>query len=239
MRACIWQHPQQDDSRCCLPQIVDVPVTKPADKVLHFDEEWLAILRETHDIMNLRRGPTRFPSPFAMAPAAAAEHRVAVATALEASTSGRKVPTAFVQTVDAGKRGQGTPPSDIPRNPQTEALLQLIGRPWNLSHSFEGIVGALLTGDDLLEDDADVSPPDGRPDPMFDALEINNFDPFAYNNAKEAKRPKLSALLEAAAAPAATAPASRDATPFAVCNGSTDAAVPANPEEIDIGSDSD
>jgi hypothetical protein len=184
--------------------------------------------------MNLRQGPTRFPSPFSAAPAVAAAHRMAVATALETSASGRKVPKAFVRTVDAEKRGQGSPPSGIPHNPQTKSFLKLIGRPWNLSHSFPGNVRAPLNGDDLLGEDDDVSPGCG-PDPMFDALEINNFDPFAYNDAKEAKRPKLSALIEAATAPV---PASHSVTAPAASDVSQHAAMPANPEEIDIGSDS-
>ena len=218
---------------------MDVPVATPGEKAIKYDEEWLAILRETHDLMNLRRGPTRFPTPFSAAPAAAQEHRDAIAAAFAEGTfcgPGGRVPDAFVQTVDASQRGQGKPPTIIPRNPQTVGVLRLIGQSWNLSHDTGAGAGVpLLTGDDLLADD-DPSPKGGA-DPMFDALEINNLDPFAFSDAKDAqeaaKRPKLSALLADAAGNGVRGPpAGAGAFPAQSVRVS-------NPEEIDIGSESE
>ena len=281
-------------------QIVDVPVATPAPKVLCQDEEWLAVLRETHGMMNLRRGPTRFPTAFDAAPPVAAEHRAAVATALDAAASNseqsgggggkeQQEPLrgairrgAFVQTVDAAKRGQGSSPTGVPRNPQTAALLALIERPWNLSHgagaALAGTV-APLTGADLLEDGGAASTSGGGAaggDPMFDAIEIHNMDPFAFSNSRDAtaanvvnedgsgggnggtgngngvgnggaKRPKLSAMLAASGdAAAAASDADRmdvDASAEPSLSAQQVAAgargAPVNPEELDIGSDSD
>jgi Lariat debranching enzyme, C-terminal domain len=242
-------------------QIVDVPVAKSGPKTLCYDEEWLAILRETHGMMNLRRGPTRFPTPLAAAPAVAPEPRAAVAAALddaagnagagangaEASSSGGGgrvrgaiPPEGFTQTVDAGKRGQGESPRAVPRNPQTEAVLRLIGRPWNLSHEDAARVPGVH---DFM---AGAQGGDNDQSPMFDAVEINNLDPFAYSDAKEqkhGKRPKLSALLPDAGREQADAQGvasamevetqAQDTRPAAAT-----AAAQHNPEEIDIGSDS-
>lgn len=208
-------------------QIVDVPVKAPGEPTLCYDAEWLAVLRETHGMMNLTRGPTRFPTAFADAPPVALEHVTAVRDAL-GTAAGALSPIpqdTFTKTVDTSKRGQGSAPTSIPRNPQTEAVLRLLGRPWNLSAIGGTLAGPGLTGDDLLGGDAMV-PGDGG-DPMFEPVEINNFDPFAFSDDKDRKRPKLSAALAAADAGGGTAAA------VAV------AAAPSNPEEIDIGTDSD
>ena len=85
----------------------------------------------------------------------------------------------------------------------------------------------MLTGDDLLGDDGDASGQEGAANPMFDAIEIHNLDPFAFSDAKEAqaaKRPKLSDAIASA---------------VSAGNCAAGAAIGANPEEIDIGSDSD
>jgi hypothetical protein len=81
-------------------QVVDIPVQSPAPKVFSYDEEWLAVLRETHDMLALSSRPTRFPTAFNAAPEVAREHREAVAEAL-AESGGSEIPAdAFVQTVD-------------------------------------------------------------------------------------------------------------------------------------------
>ena len=210
-----------------ISQIVDIPVKTPGEPTLCYDAEWLAVLRETHDMMNLTRGPTRFPTAFADAPPARLEHMAAVREALGAAAGDlQPIPQdMFTRTVDTSIRGQGSAPTSIPRNPQTDAVLRLLGRPWNLSAYDSALVAPALTGDDLLGDDAMVSGEGG--DPMFEPVEINNFNPFAYSDDKDRKRPKLSAMLGAAGAGASgSAPAAATATP-------------SNPEEIDIGTDSD
>lgn len=167
-------------------QVIDIPVAAPGVKEIRFDEEWLAILRETHGIMNLSRGPTRFPTAFATPPAAAAEHRAAVAEALTAA-GGAVVPRdGFARTVDPGKRGQGDMPTSIPRNPQTEAVLRLIDRPWNLGGETQGPgagLAAPLTGDDLLGVQAGIAE-DGVAGDMFKPVDIHNMDPHAISDAK-------------------------------------------------------
>ena len=242
-------------------QIVDVPVSCQAPKTICFDEEWLAILRETHDLMHLRRGPTKFPTPFHAAPAAAAEHRTAVTDALRRRFGDHQqnecpAPQAgFAQTVDASKRGQGTPPQGVPRNPQTEAVLQLLGRPWNLGGDSQTPQPHVLPlrGDDLLVDANDGhGQHGGEANPMFDAVPINNFNPFAYADAKDAaastsaagrggfqssgKRPKLSAVLEQASG-GADAGAREHAAGDVRSEGGL--ATAHNPEEVDIGSSDD
>ena len=115
-----------------LLQIVEIPVDTPAPKVFSYDEEWLAVLRETHDMLALSRRPTRFPTAFNAAPEVSREHRDAVSQAL-ANSGGSEIPAdGFVQTVDPTKRGQGSPPTSIPPNPQTMHVLKLLGREWNL-----------------------------------------------------------------------------------------------------------
>lgn len=101
-------------------QVVDIPVANPGRMEFSYDPEWLAILRETHSMMNLTRRPTRFPTPLAEAPPVAADHLVHVTTQLSQRGSAA-VALDFKATVDVGLRGQGTPPTSIPRNHQTEA----------------------------------------------------------------------------------------------------------------------
>lgn len=207
-------------------QVVDIPVTLPGPKEIQFDEEWLAIIRETHGIMNLSRSPTRFPTAFASPPPAATEHRAAVAEAL-ASAGGPTVPKdGFARTVDAGKRGQGNMPTSIPRNPQSEAVLRLIGQPWNLGGeeaSAAAVSGAWepLTGADILGDDGNKV---AAGDAMFQRVDIHNMNPHAISDAK------------AQAGVGTGAPAGGDScgsggAPGARC-------VVNNPEEIDLGADS-
>eukprot|EP00892_Ulva_mutabilis_P005651 jgi/Ulvmu1/3458/UM016_0078.1 len=177
-------------------QVIDIPVRSPGPNEVWFDEEWLAILRETHGMMNLSRGPTRFPTAFASPPATTAEHRSAVAEALQAA-GGAAVPAdGFARTVDPSKRGQGAMPTSIPRNPQTEAVLRLIGKPWNLGgNGGDGIGSALataaaapLTGADLLGDDGPGNGASGDApidiDAMFQPVDIHNMDPHAISDAK-------------------------------------------------------
>jgi hypothetical protein len=207
------------DASLYLLQIVSVPTPEFAgEPKICYDEEWLAILRETHDMMNLSLGPTRFPSPFSAAPAAHPDHRKAVRSMLGLAL--KPIPEdLFTRTVDGTIRGQGTAPTSIPQNPQTLEVLRLIGRPWNLTREDALPQRGALTGDDLLGDDGMFS---GADDPMFEPVEIHNFDPFAYLDTKDQnKRRKLSEMLSEADAKAKSA----------------GLAGTSNPEEIDIGSD--
>lgn len=214
-------------------QVIDIPVAAPGPKEIRYDEEWLAILRETHGIMNLTRSPTRFPTAFADPPAAGAEHRGVVAEAL-AAAGGPAVPAdAFVATVDASKRGQGQMPTSIPRNPQTEAVLRLIGRPWNLGGAEGGAGGAgaglaahePLTGDDFLEDDPAERGQAGAGG-MFAPIDIHNMNPHAISDARNRASVDVESGAAAGTAGAGSGGVARD-------NGGAGAAIQ-NPEEIDI-----
>lgn len=207
-------------------QIIDVPVAAPGPKEVQYDPDWLAILRETHAIMNLSRSPTRFPTAFAAPPPAAAEHRAAVDAALAAAGGPAIPPDGFARTVDPGKRGQGNMPTAVPRNPQTEAVLRLIGRPWNLGGEAGaaalGVAGVVpLTGDDLLGREADAAVQVGG-DTMFEAVDIHNMDPHAISDARAA----------------ASAEGNGKAVGDGVGGGGPGTTV-RNPEEIDIDGSSD
>ena len=283
-------------------QIVEIPIDTPRPHTVCYDEEWLAVLRETHGMMNLQRRPTKFPTSFAAAPASAAEHRAAVADALaqradsvdgaaaapaaaqQTGTGGQAAdgadgaaanvaadsmgqaaqrplysipPRLFTRTVDTTRRGQGQAPVGVPRNPQTEEVLRILGKPWNLSQGGSSVDAAqMLAGSDLLGQGGGQSGrgvPDGQgaaatqEEPMFDAVEIHNFDPYAFNDAQagaEVKRPKLGALLEQAGRGGQSAADGQAGADAAASGGAAQNVVPAstgnvaNPEELDIGSDS-
>ena len=122
--------------RCAL-QIVEFP---DAEGPLEFsyDEEWLAVLRATHSRMSLSRAPVTLP---AGAPAGVAPQDVqAVRELLAAQPGGARVPDNFAPTAPAHAAGalermQGTMPRVAVRNPQTEALLALLGLSYNLDQS--------------------------------------------------------------------------------------------------------
>lgn len=126
----------------CLPgrdflQIVEFP---DAGGPLEFsyDEEWLAVLRATHSCMSLSRAPVALP---AGAPAGVAPQDMqAVRELLAAQPGGARVPNNFSPTAPAHAAGvpermQGTMPRAAVRNPQTVALLALLGLPYNLDQS--------------------------------------------------------------------------------------------------------
>lgn len=115
-------------------------------KVLEYDEEWLAILRASHHLSAQSSGRQQLPSPF---PAPSAADRQAVAAAL-AARGGAAIPLNFEPTVAAhsggssgagggGRPARGRMPQFVPRNPQTLALLQLLGGlPYNLDRGKGG-----------------------------------------------------------------------------------------------------
>jgi hypothetical protein len=89
----------------------------------------------------------------------------------------------------------------------------------------QSLADGALTGDDLLGEDDVFS---GAEDPMFEPVEIHNFDPFAYLDTKDQKRRKLSEMLSEA-----DEKAKKEARPVLESAGAL------NPEEIDIESDSE
>lgn len=242
-------------------QVLEIPVDQPAPKEFTYDEEWLAVLRETHNMLELSRRPTRFPTPFNAAPEVAQEHRDAVAQSLK-EQGGPLIPKdGFVQTVDPKKKGQGQSPRSIPRNPQTEHVLKLIGREWNLGGSTNdkgsGTQGR-VTLDDLFavagdaaatngDNDSDVVEDDADDSGMFEKIEIHNMDPHAISDAKI--QDERAAAVKAASAAAAAA-AAAGLMPEAV-KGKVESVAQSvvasvqnkqeveNPEELDIGDDWD
>jgi Lariat debranching enzyme, C-terminal domain len=144
---------------------VDVPAPAAGGPPkIEYDEEWLAILRETHSLLRLDRRQVAFPTALEEAPPVADAHREHVRAAL-AAAGGSRIPSNFVQMVNTGQRGQGSMPQSIPKNPQTEAVLEILGRPWNLHKE---------------------TVQHFQRDYLFDAIEINNFDPHGISDAREA-----------------------------------------------------
>lgn len=225
-------------------QIVEIPVDTPAPKVFSYDEEWLAVLRETHDMLALSRRPTRFPTPFHSAPEVTREHRDVVSQSL-AEKGGAQIPAdGFVQTVDPHKRGQGEPPRSIPRNPQTMHVLKLLGREWNLggggNDQEDGAQGR-VTIEDLFEAAGDVAAMHEEDDAvdddgMFKNVELHNMDPHAISDAKAegGSDPAAAGLM-----PEAVKGRAIDSGPnTAPVVGKQEQGV-GNPEELDIGDDWD
>ncbi|GAB4818925.1 hypothetical protein N2152v2_005971 [Parachlorella kessleri] len=121
----------------CLPgrnflQVVEFP---EADGPLEFsyDEEWLAILKATHSLVNLQRRP--WPVP-AQAPPVTQAQLEDIRQRLQ-QQGGPRVPDNFVPTAPAydpanPRMQRGSMPTELPRNPQTVALLDLLGLSYNL-----------------------------------------------------------------------------------------------------------
>ena len=119
------------------PQLVEFP---DADGPLEFsyDDEWLAILRSTHSLTSLQqRGPQLPPVAAPVSPVDLADVR----RRLE-QRGGARVPDNFVATVHAydpaAPPQQGRMPRRATRNPQTEALMQLLGLPYTLDVADSG-----------------------------------------------------------------------------------------------------
>lgn len=119
--------------------------------MFEYDEEWLAIMRGTHDLMNLNPRGRPLPGMGALRRGADPADVNTVREAL-AARGGAEVPQNFAPTAPAyhdpagagGGPGFKTPkprgrmPTQHVRNPQTEALLGMLGLPYNLDHGQAG-----------------------------------------------------------------------------------------------------
>lgn len=156
------------------------------EKVLSYDAEWLAVLKTTHHMLSLQRHTAERPGacgqhvkqmPCSVVPAGVCRifptadmqrtgpSAEAMAFVDAVLANGVQIPSSFAKTVpEAGPAPprRGRMPRSNPRNPQTEALLKLIGCEWNLGedHGLEGIgwgaqpVGPVVNPEELaLEDD--------------------------------------------------------------------------------------
>jgi hypothetical protein len=131
-----------------LSQLVDVEAWGPP--VLEYDEEWLAVMRSTHQLTNL--SSVHRPLPVGLKSESEGEVPLKksrgpdpadvafVRDLVEARGGSIKVPNGFVQTAKPHGGGGGKPgwrgrmPTKHVRNPQTEALLGMLGLPYNLDH---------------------------------------------------------------------------------------------------------
>ena len=128
----------------CLPgrqflQVVELEARGPLR--LEYDAEWLAVLRATHGLTSLAREPPPLPPAWGARAGPPQEDLEFVRAAL-AARGGAAVPANFAQTAPphdpSGARRRASQPAGVPRNPQTEALFELIGRPFNLDHRQAG-----------------------------------------------------------------------------------------------------
>lgn len=127
----------------CLPgrdflQVLELPLKGP--KEFHYDAEWLATLRTTHNLLSLdRRAPT-LPAFGHLRAGPKKEDLEHVQQVL--SQRGTQVPNNFQMTAPAhdphrkGNRGQM--PRTAIRNPQTVAFLEMLGLEYNLEGSRPG-----------------------------------------------------------------------------------------------------
>jgi hypothetical protein len=110
-----------------LSQVVDLP--HRAAGPFSYDEEWLGIVRAAHATMPLTRSPAPLPGGGRAPPPGRDAARAAVAARLAARADGATVPLNFAPTArahDPSAPRRSTMPTDTPRNPQTEALMELL-----------------------------------------------------------------------------------------------------------------
>ncbi|GIL81793.1 hypothetical protein Vretimale_1395 [Volvox reticuliferus] len=127
----------------CLPgreflQVIEMEAPQLSGKPeLQYDEEWLAILRSTHQLTNLDFKHMALPGMGGQRSGPRPEDLEFVQQTLAARGTSR-VPDNFVITAEPynpalGQR-QGRMPQRHQRNPQTVALLEMLGLPYNLDH---------------------------------------------------------------------------------------------------------
>ncbi|KAF6255577.1 lariat debranching enzyme, C-terminal domain-containing protein [Scenedesmus sp. NREL 46B-D3] len=122
----------------CLPgrdflQVVELDVQGPLE--LCYDAEWLAVLRSTHQFMST----TRTASPLPATRSGPKPADLAFVQQLLQQRGSSSIPANFAPTAPAydpaAGRKRGNMPSSSFRNPQTEALLSMLGLPYNLDHA--------------------------------------------------------------------------------------------------------
>ncbi|GLI69873.1 hypothetical protein VaNZ11_014590 [Volvox africanus] len=128
----------------CLPgreflQVIEVEAPQLlGEPELQYDEEWLAILRSTHHLTNLDFKHHALPGMGGLRSGPQPEDVVFVRQTLAARGTSR-VPDNFVVTAESynpalGQR-HGRMPQRHQRNPQTVALMDMLGLPYNLDHN--------------------------------------------------------------------------------------------------------
>eukprot|EP00195_Chlamydomonas_chlamydogama_P006070 CAMPEP_0202906198 /NCGR_PEP_ID=MMETSP1392-20130828/37749_1 /ASSEMBLY_ACC=CAM_ASM_000868 /TAXON_ID=225041 /ORGANISM="Chlamydomonas chlamydogama, Strain SAG 11-48b" /LENGTH=488 /DNA_ID=CAMNT_0049594589 /DNA_START=295 /DNA_END=1761 /DNA_ORIENTATION=+ len=148
------QHPGGASTRFlaldkCLPgrdflQVLELDASGPLQ--FEYDEEWLAIMRSTHQHINLAYKHKALPGMGGLRSGAKPEDLDFVRAALQAKGDA-SIPLNFTQTAPpyeapaSGHPGfkvphqRGRMPQQPVRNPQTQQLLDMLGLPYNLDHS--------------------------------------------------------------------------------------------------------
>ncbi|KAF8060563.1 DBR1 [Scenedesmus sp. PABB004] len=125
----------------CLPgrdflQVVELEARGPLE--LSYDAEWLAVLRSTHGLMSTSKHAPPLPPDWG-GRAGPAPEDVAHVERLLSERGSAAIPHNFAPTAPAfdpvaGRVRGAMPRSDL-RNPQTVALLDWLGLPYNLDHA--------------------------------------------------------------------------------------------------------
>ncbi|WIA35356.1 hypothetical protein OEZ86_003807 [Tetradesmus obliquus] len=122
----------------CLPgrdflQVVELDVQGPLE--LCYDAEWLAVLRSTHQLMSTSRTAPPLPDTRT----GPKPEDVAFVEQLLQQRGSSSIPNNFAPTAPAynpaAGRARGNMPRADLRNPQTEALLEMLQLPYNLDHA--------------------------------------------------------------------------------------------------------
>ncbi|GFR48380.1 hypothetical protein Agub_g10272, partial [Astrephomene gubernaculifera] len=136
----------------CLPgrdflQVIELDAPGPPE--LHYDEEWLAVLRGTHQLTNLRFKHAPLPG-MGMLRSGPRPEDVEFVRQVFAARGSTRIPDNFTATAQPydPQRQQGQRKGRMPqrheRNPQTVALLEMLGLPYNLDH--KDVNGAAAAG---------------------------------------------------------------------------------------------
>eukprot|EP00878_Enallax_costatus_P042528 GHUV01049917.1.p1 GENE.GHUV01049917.1~~GHUV01049917.1.p1 ORF type:complete len:404 (+),score=111.54 GHUV01049917.1:504-1715(+) len=131
----------------CLPgrdflQVVELPVEGPLE--LCYDPEWLAILRSTHDLMSTSKTAVPLPPNWG-GRTGPKQYDIDFVDQLFKQRGTTAIPHNFAMTAppydpSQGRRRGNMPRTDL-RNPQTEALLQMLGLRWCCSWCWYHVQG--------------------------------------------------------------------------------------------------
>ncbi|GLC41533.1 hypothetical protein PLESTB_001000700 [Pleodorina starrii] len=211
----------------CLPgrdflQVMELDAPGPPE--LHYDPEWLAVLRTTHHLTNLGFKHAPLPGMGALRAGPRPEDVEFVRQVLAARGTSR-VPDNFAVTAEpynpASGQRRGRMPQRHVRNPQTVALLEMLGLPYNLDHSDHVARGGVPAG-----------PPAAAAGGGGAATAASGLA-AASAAAATAARNGLGAR-PSGRAPLSLAPPGQPRPAAAPAAGPV-AALPPNPEEIDLG----
>lgn len=127
----------------CLPkrsylEIIDFPDAR-GDKSFHYDEEWLLILRKTHEIIKFTSGHVNIPNNIR---SITDEDKDIVEKNFK--SNGLKIPNNFIHNapghVPEKDKKRGNMPLNDVRNPQTIEFLNKLKLNYNLNYGFENAV---------------------------------------------------------------------------------------------------